>query len=93
MAKESNAPTVNLPDVGRIQGLHYQPSPLNDPAADKVEVQYTDRAQGRWHTVTMPLLDALYLLNMLEELSRARGFDSLRRGEGFDPHPEDPASA
>lgn len=76
--KENHEPTVTLPDVGRIEGLNYQPSPLNDPVADKVELQYTDRTQ-RWHSVTMPLLDALYLLNMLEELSKARGFESLRR--------------
>lgn len=77
--KENNEPTVTLPAVGRIQGLHYQQSPLRDPVADTVELQYTDRAQ-RWHSVTMPLLDALYLANLLEGLVKSEGFESLRRG-------------
>lgn len=67
-----------LQDVGRIQGVMFQPSPLNDPVAHKVEVQYTDRTQ-RWHSLKMPLLDALYLLNMLEAMAKESGFDHLRR--------------
>lgn len=70
-----------LPDVGRIQGLVLQPSPLRDPAAMRVELQYTARTQPtQWHSLQIPLLDALHLLNLLEAMSAEQGFDHLRRG-------------
>lgn len=72
-----------LPDVGRIQGLQLQDSPLRDPAAMRVELQYTDReSTSVWHTLQIPLLDALYLLNLLEAMSQEQGFDHLRRAPG-----------
>lgn len=76
--KENHSPTVTLPAVGRIEGVQYLKSPLKDPVADKVEVQYTDQSQ-RWHSLTMPALDALYLLNLLEQLAKSAGIDHLRR--------------
>jgi hypothetical protein len=84
MGINSDAGPVNrLPDVGRIQGVVLQRSALKDPKADKIELQYTDRTPlQKWHSVQMPLLDALYLLNILESLSRDEGFDHLRRPPG-----------
>ncbi len=70
-----------LPDVGRIQGLVVQDSPLRDPLAMTVEVQYTGRTPPHeWHRVVMPMRSALYLLNLLEAMSREQGCDGLRRG-------------
>ena len=71
----------HLPDVGRIEGLVAQDSPLRDPLAMRVEVQYTGRTPPHeWHKVTMPMGSALYLLNLLEAMSREQGCDGLRRG-------------
>jgi hypothetical protein len=72
-----------LPDVGRIQGLTLQDSPLRDPAAMRVELQYTGReSPSEWHALQMPLLDAPYLLNLLQAMSQEQGFEALRRGPG-----------
>ena len=72
-----------LPDVGRIEGLKRLASPLNDPVADAVELQYTDRTeQHERHALKMPLMDALYLLRLLEGMSREQDFDRLRRPPG-----------
>ena len=73
---------TTLPPVGRIEGvsLHGQGS---DPSALTVELQYTGQTPLQaWHSVKMPLLDALYLLNLLEALSLQGGFDHLRRKPG-----------
>ena len=52
-----------LPDVSKMQGLV-----LNKNAHGHedwtFQMQYTDAA-GIWHEVNMPMLDGLYLLNML----------------------------
>jgi len=65
-----------LPPVGRIQGVSLVPH--IDPAQAKVTLQYTD-PNNEWYETTMPLLDALYLLNLLETMSREQNFDHLRR--------------
>lgn len=41
----------------------------------------SNEAPTAWR-LTMPLLDALYLLNVLEDLSKNGGFDHLRRPPG-----------
>lgn len=75
-----------LPDVARIEGLQLQHSGSADPATHRVEVQYTDRTPGKQlHSLTMPLLDALYLLNLLEAMARDHRFDHLRQPPGNPP--------
>lgn len=75
-----------LPPVGRIEGLRFAPrAGSTDPAHHQVELQYTDPAQG-WHSVTMPFLDALYLLNLLEELATQTGSHHLRRAPSGPGH-------
>lgn len=75
-----------LPPVGSIEGLVLKPSGSADPKTHQVELQYTDRTPAKnWHSLTMPLLDALYLLNLLEAASRDHGLDHLRRPPGT-PH-------
>lgn len=69
-----------LPPVGSIEGLQLKLSGSPDPTTHQVEVQYTDRTPAQnWHSLTMPLLDALYLLNLLEAACREHGFEHLRR--------------
>lgn len=65
-----------LPAVGRIRGVHLQTA--TTAALSVANVQYTDLS-GSWYELTMPLLDAIALLNMLEEASKRSGFDHLRR--------------
>ena len=65
-----------LPPVGRIQGLSLVPHA--DPKQAKVTLQYTDPS-NEWCEITMPLLDALYLLNLLEAMSKEQNLDHLRR--------------
>lgn len=65
--------TVNkLPEVGRIQGVQLTKGP--DPKQSTIDLQYTDPA-GRWHEVTMPFLDGMYLLNLLRAVQIDMGFD------------------
>lgn len=63
LVNQENAMINHLPEVSRMQGLV-----LNKDARDHEEwtfqVQYTDAA-GAWHEIKMPMLDGLYLLNML----------------------------
>lgn len=71
---------IKLPDVQSIEGLVLQRSGSADPKTHRVELQYIGRtSQGERHSVTMPLLDALYLLNLLETMAQDEGFDHLRR--------------
>ena len=65
-----------LPSVGRIQSVVLIPD--LDPTKAKVDLQYTDR-NNEWCQVEMPLLDALYLLTLLEGMSREQGLDYLRQ--------------
>ncbi|MDT7836477.1 hypothetical protein [Aquabacterium sp. OR-4] len=72
-----------LPQVGRIEGVSLL-GQGSDPSRLKVELQYTGPGPdaGTWYSTTMPLLDALYLLNLLEALSQQGGLDHLRRPPG-----------
>lgn len=65
-----------LPAVGRIEGVVLQPD--KDPKKSVVFLQYKDPSGGL-HQLDIPLLDALYLLNMLELASKENGYDHLRR--------------
>lgn len=52
-----------LPPVGRIQGaVHVMADPLE---SSHVQIQYTDD-QDAWHEMSVPFLDAMYLLNLLK---------------------------
>jgi hypothetical protein len=57
-----------LPEVAKMMGLS-----LSREASDHedwfFEIQYTD-SSGAWHEVKMPMLDGLYLLNMLREAEK-----------------------
>lgn len=68
-----------LPPVGRVEGLRLVPHG-HEPRNHRVVVQYTSPTDSQhWHSLELPLLDALYLLNLLEEMSRQGNFDHLRR--------------
>lgn len=73
---------TKLPDVGRIEGLSLLGQP-SAPAQCQVELQYTSRTKPEaWHSLTMPLLDALYLCNLLEAMAADAKVDHLRRPPG-----------
>jgi len=67
---------TQLPDADRIQGVHLLPGA--SPRLTEVALQYSNTRTG-WCEVKMPLMDALYLLNLLEALSKEHGYDTLRR--------------
>lgn len=71
------SPVITLPPVHRIEGIS-APPPGADLQREQVRLQYTDQA-GTWHQVDMPAMDALYLLNLLEQWSKEAGLDHLRR--------------
>lgn len=67
---------TQLPDADRIQGVHV--SPAASPRLTVVSLQYTNAHTGLCE-LRMPLLDALYLANMLEAMIQNHGYESLRR--------------
>lgn len=75
MTKKQSGIT-QLPDVDRIQGVHLQPGAT--PALTEVALQYSNARTGLCE-LRIPLLDALYLLNVLERLSQENGYDALRK--------------
>lgn len=71
---------VILPAVGRIEGLVVNTGASSSPADRSVEIQYTAHTPTEtWHSLTMPLPDALYLLNLLDEMCGSEGLQHLRR--------------
>lgn len=71
-------PNNQLPDAEHIEGL--MPEWTGEPRTSRVELQYTDQ-RGQWHSLQMSYLDALYLLNMLEQMSTDLGTEQLRRSQ------------
>lgn len=68
----ANSTGVNeLPSAGRIRGIMLIPAPA--PKDAKVQLQYTD-PEEEWHQMTMPFLDAMYLLNLLKAMQIESGF-------------------
>ena len=67
-----------LSSVDRIYGLSLNID--NDSKRCVVNIQYINREQ-QLTDINIPLLDALYLLNFLEAMSKERGFDHLRQLE------------
>ncbi len=59
-----------LPPVGRIQGAHLLPGQSHETSG--VRIQYTD-LKGTWQELSMPLLDAMYLLNILKAIQKETG--------------------
>ena len=68
-----------LPKADRIQGIAYVPSPLRDPKADLVRLQYTDRTEQNWYQLEIPLLEALHLLNALHSMATEQNFAELAK--------------
>ena len=68
-----------LPIVGRIQGAVLEPGPSHRESA--VLVQYTD-PNKELYELRMPLLDAMYLLNVLRAVEHDAGFESQNRQTG-----------
>jgi hypothetical protein len=68
-----------LPPVGRIQSVQLSGGPAFDQSV--VTVQYTvhNRSALGDHELTMPFLDAMYLLNILRDLEKETGFDAKNR--------------
>lgn len=74
---ENTTMVKRLPDVARIQGML-----LNREADNHREwffkIQYTD-TQEVWHEVKVPMLDALYLLNMLRQAEKEQHLELWNR--------------
>ena len=71
-----------LPDAGHIEGLLLD-GPKQAPLQCQVELQYTDRTpQKNWHGLSMSMPDALYLLNLLEQMALDAKVEHLRRPPG-----------
>lgn len=78
--------TRQVPPVGRVLGLQLLPLG-QDPANHRVVVQYTSPKQPKTaNCLEMPLLDALYLLNLLEAMSADNRLDHLRRPPSTPAH-------
>ena len=78
MKKDKHSIT-QLPDADRMEGVSLLAGAT--PQTIQVSIQYRNARTG-WCEVKMPLLDALYLLNLLEALSADHGYDALRRPPG-----------
>ena len=70
-------PVNQLPPVGRIEGLALESHADRKKAV--VQLEYTDHKSQR-HVLKIPILDALYLSNMLEQMSEDGGYEDLRLG-------------
>ena len=70
---------IKLPSVGRIRGISLERD--DDPQKAKITLEYADHTQ-QLTEVDIPLLDALYLLNLLEAMSKDENFDHLRQPPG-----------
>ena len=65
-----------LPNVEKIQGIFL--TPHHDAERAQVSIQYTTHTD-KWCELKMGLLDALYLLNLLEAMSTENKLHPLRR--------------
>lgn len=68
---------TQLPDADRIEGISLVRG--LSPQASHLKLQYRNAHTGLCE-VQMPLLDAMYLLNLLEALSKENGLEILRKG-------------
>lgn len=70
-----------LPPVHRIEGFEFSHPGGSDPRLGLVRLQYTDQKKS-WHALSIPAMDALYLLNVLEQWCADERLDDLRRSAG-----------
>lgn len=70
----------DLPDVDRIQGASLEGQDPDVPETMKVVLQYADRAQNLYQ-VHIPLLDALYLLNILRAIEEDSALGQINNPE------------
>jgi hypothetical protein len=76
---KDDAGVTLLPPVHRIEGFAFDPPPGGvDVRLGLIRLQYTDQRKT-WHGLSIPTMDALYLLNLLEQWSKDEGLDHLRR--------------
>lgn len=74
---KEDGPVNELPPVGRIQGMTIdREAPRHEDWLFKI--QYTD-PNGEWHALNVPLLDGLFLLNMLREAEKRQGLALFNR--------------
>ena len=76
---------ISLPAVDRIHGIALYKEAT--PKDSYIGLQYDNRHTEKPLELRIPLLDALYLLNLLEKMSGDNGLDPLRR-----PPPSTPES-
>lgn len=67
---------VDLPPVGKINGVSYYGNAVLARAF--CTVQYED-VSGQWYTLRAPILDGLYLLNLLREMEVSCELEALNR--------------
>ena len=67
-----------LPHVHRIEGMEFDHPGGSAPQLGVIRLQYTDHKHA-WHQLALPTMDALYLLNMLEQWSKDEGLEALRQ--------------
>lgn len=67
-----------LPPVHQIEGFEFDHPGGDDPRLGLLRLQYTDQKKS-WHQLNIPAMDALYLLNLLEQWSKDEGLDHLRQ--------------
>lgn len=65
-----------LPAVGHIQGVVLRKA--GRPEDSICVLQYTDH-NDKWHEIEIPVLDALYLLNLLSGMERDNGLHQRNR--------------
>lgn len=70
-----------LPPVHHFEGLLFDHPGGSNPRLGPLRLQYTD-LKGGWHQLEVPAMEALYLLNMLEQWSKDEGLETLRRSPG-----------
>jgi hypothetical protein len=67
-----------LPDIGRIDGFDFHHPGGVDPSAGLLRLQYTCR-EGARYEVELPAMDALKLLDWLQQWSKDEVFDHLTK--------------
>jgi hypothetical protein len=74
---KEDGPVNQLPLVGKIQGMKIDRQAQHHEDW-LFEIQYTD-PKGEWHALNVPLLDGLYLLNMLRVAEKRQGLGLFNR--------------
>lgn len=72
MARPSGPGSIPLPDADRIQGATVIGAGTRKDT--RTRLRYSD-ANGKWYSLEMPFLDAMYLLNVLRAIQVDEGFE------------------